>query len=81
MKGQGAITFLTVFFAVLIASLAVQGIPPGKALYGLLRIPETDYPIFGIPTTVLVTAVFNGVIYGVIVWLIFTFGTAVTKRK
>jgi di/tricarboxylate transporter len=81
MKGQGAITFLIVFFAVLLASLAVPGIPPGQTLYELLGLPKTDYLIIGVSATALVMAVFNGVVYGVIVWLLFTFGTAFMKRK
>jgi di/tricarboxylate transporter len=81
MRGQGAIIFLIVFFAVLMASLAMPEIPPGQTLYGLLGIPETDYLILGVSATVLMMAVFNGVVYGVIVWLLFTFGTAFMKRK
>ena len=81
MKGEGAIVFLIVFFAVLIATLASPGIPPGRALYGLLGVPETDYPVLGIPATTLVIAVFNGVVFGVIAWLIFTFGMRMYRRK
>ena len=33
---------------------------------------ETDYEVLGIPATQLISAVFNGVIYGVIIWLIYT---------
>jgi hypothetical protein len=48
MKGQGAIVFLIAFFAALIATLAAPGIPPGRAIYGLLGVAETDYPVLGI---------------------------------
>lgn len=64
--------FLVVFFAVLVASLAYPDMPPGRQLYGLLNVPTTDYLVLGIPATTLVVAVFNGVVYGVIAWLIFT---------
>jgi di/tricarboxylate transporter len=74
VKGQGAIVFLVVFFALLLATLTVPDIPPGRALYGLLGVPDTEYPVLGIPATTLVIAVFNGVFYGVIAWLVFTFG-------
>jgi hypothetical protein len=79
MKGLGAIVFLIVFFALLLATLAVPGIPPGRALYGLLGVPDTDYPVLGIPATTLVIAVFNGVFYGIIAWLAFTFGKRFLK--
>ena len=69
---KGAIVFLTVFIAFLAATLVNPDLPPGKQLYGLLNVPETDYPVLGIPATLLVCAVFNGVVYGVIAWLIFT---------
>lgn len=70
---KGAIVFLIVFVVVLLATLAYPDLPVGKQLYGLLGVPEVDYPVLGIATTTLVSAVLNGVIYGVIVWLVFTF--------
>ncbi len=81
MKGEGAIVFLIVFFIVLFATLAMPSIPPGQALYGLLGVPETDYPVLGIPVTTLVIAIFNGVVYGFIAWLIFTFGRRIMRRS
>ncbi|MGC8896079.1 MAG: hypothetical protein ACP5LB_04835 [Candidatus Bathyarchaeia archaeon] len=79
MRGQGAIVFIIVFLILLLATLAVPNIPPGEMLYGFLGVPETDYPVLGVSATVLVTAIFNGVIYGVITWLIFTFGKKLIK--
>ncbi len=79
MKGQGAIVFLVAFFAMLFVTLASPHFPPGRQLYDALGIVESDYLVIGIPTTTLVCAVFNGVIYGVIAWLIFTFGKKVLK--
>lgn len=79
MKGQGAIVFLTVFIILLLATLAMPSIPPGKTLYGLLGVSETDYPVLGIPATLFVVAVFNGIVYGVVAWLVFTFGKRFVK--
>ena len=81
MKGEGAIVFLIVFFVLLAATIASPSIPPGRDLYGLLGVPETDYPVLGVSTTILVSAIFNGVIYGIIVWLIFTIFRRTTKKK
>ncbi len=77
---KGAIVFLAVFVIFLVATLGYPAIPPGKALYQLLGVPETEYPVLGIPATLLVQAIFNGVIYGVIAWLIFSL-TMKYKRK
>lgn len=80
MKGEGAIVFLIVFFVMLLFTLASPNFPPGRTLYGLFGVPESDYPVLGIGVTTLVSAVLNGVVYGVIAWLIFTFGKRVFKR-
>ena len=77
---RGAIVFLVVFVIFLVATLGYQAIPPGKALYQLLGVPETEYPVLGIPATLLVQAIFNGVVYGVIAWLIFSLAMKY-KRK
>jgi len=77
---KGAIVFLTVFVIFLVATLGYPAIPPGKALYQLLGVPETEYPVLGIPATLLVQAIFNGVVYGVIAWLIFSLAMKY-KRK
>jgi hypothetical protein len=47
MKGEGAIVFLMVFFATLLATLAYPAMPPGRQIYNLLGVPDTDYPGLG----------------------------------
>jgi hypothetical protein len=69
---RGAIVFLIAFFAMLAASVAYPSMPPGRQLYDLLGVPDTEYPVLGIPAATLVIAVFNGVVYGIIAWLAFT---------
>jgi hypothetical protein len=81
MRGVGALLFLAVFFVLLLATLAVPDIPPGKQIYGALGVAETDYPILGVSATLLIEALFNGVVYGVIAWLIFTFGSMAMRKK
>lgn len=77
---KGAIIFLAVFIAFLAVTLAYADMPPGKALYQLLGVPETEYPVLGVPTTLLVQAIINGVIYGVVAWLIFSLAIKYRKR-
>jgi hypothetical protein len=74
MKGLGAIVLLVVFFAFLLLTLAAPDLPIGRQLYGLFGVAESDYPVLGIGVTTLVSAVLNGVFYGVIAWRVFTFG-------
>lgn len=74
MKGIGAIVFLVVFFAFLLMTLGVPDLPIGRQLYGLFGVAESDYLVLGIGVTTLVSAVLNGVFYGVIAWLVYTFG-------
>lgn len=81
MRGAGVLVFLIVFFVLLLATLAVPGIPPGKQIYGALGVAETDYPVLGISATLLIEAIFNGVVYGIIAWLIFTFGSRAVRKK
>ena len=81
MKGEGAIVFLTVFFAMLLATLAYSSMPPGRQIYNALGVTDTEYPVLGIPTTTLVIAVFNGVVYGIIAWLTFTFAVRTIRAR
>ncbi|MEM3068464.1 MAG: hypothetical protein QXH58_00940 [Nitrososphaerales archaeon] len=78
---RGAIVFLIVFIVFLLATLVYVYLPPGIQLYSLLGVPGTEYLVLGVPATTLVSAVFNGVIYGVIAWLIFTFMEKARKTK
>jgi len=78
---KGALVFITVFVIFLIATLGYPDLPPAKAVYGLLGVPETDYPVLGIGATLLTESIINGVIYGVIAWAIFTFGTRAMSGK
>jgi hypothetical protein len=77
---MGAVVFLIVFIVGLGITLASPSIPPGMDIYLMLNVPTVDYPVLGIPATTLVAAVFNGVIYGVIVWLAYSVISAVTGK-
>ncbi|MCJ7760422.1 zinc ribbon domain-containing protein [Candidatus Bathyarchaeota archaeon] len=69
---KGAIVFLVFFVLFTAITLQYATLPPGRELYKILKVPDTDQPVIGIPATNLVIALFNGIIYGIIVWLIFT---------
>ena len=81
---RGAIVFLVVFAVVFLICLGVTSIPPGQALYNLLKLPVevTTYKLAGaIYGDVLIKAIFNGVVYGVIVRIVFSIVTYRSRSK
>jgi heme/copper-type cytochrome/quinol oxidase subunit 2 len=72
MKGEGAIVFLLAFVIFLAVTFVYTELPPGNMISDALAIPG-DLVWNGVLLRTLTSAIFNGVIYGVIIWLIFTF--------
>jgi hypothetical protein len=54
---------------------------PGLQIYDAFNVPSKDYKVSGISARTLMIAIFNGVIYGIIVWLIYSLAVRATKRK
>ena len=83
VKGmKGALVFLVVFVIVLVATLSYNGIPPGRAIYNLLNVPDTNYLVANaVPATSLAISIINGAVYGVIVWIIFSLATMGKKKE
>ena len=82
---KGAIVFLAVFAIAVVITLGNTSIPPGKAIYDTF-LPNTEaasgYLIGGTVNAVTaIIAVFNGVIYGFIAWLVFTLATMGKKKE
>lgn len=69
---RGAIIFIVAFLAAFTATVGYPNLPVGRQIYDALNLPQTDYPVGGIPATTFACAVINGVIYGIIAWLAFT---------
>jgi len=78
---KGALVFLVVFFIGIFATLSNPSIPPGLSIYYALGLPNTTYPILGIPAPTFSAAIFNGIIYGIIVWLLYSIVTWGSKSK
>ena len=78
---RGALVFLGVFVVVTLISIAMPTIPPGLQIYEALNVPLTQYPVGGIPASTLIIAVFNGVIYGVIAWIIYSIAERAMKKE
>jgi len=80
-KMLGAVVFAAAFLCLLGITLGVPAIPPGEIIYPFLGIPEMTYSIFGISGVVLVNGIINGVVWGVIVWMIYALGRRASKRE
>ena len=77
---KGAIVFLAVFGVFVAITLGYPSFPFGSQIYYAIGGVNINYPILGIPITTLVPAVFNGVVYGFIVWLIYSIATGAIGR-
>jgi hypothetical protein len=79
MKGEGAIVFVIAFLIFLTATFAYADLPPGGMIRDSMGIdPTLEWN--GLAVKTLLSAIFNGIIYGVIIWLIFTFGKKAWKK-
>jgi hypothetical protein len=81
---KGALVFLAIFAILVVLTLGNTAIPPGQAIYSAV-LPGTEaaagYLVAGqVDAITAIIAVFNGVIYGFIGWLIFTVLMMVTKK-
>jgi hypothetical protein len=77
----GAIIFIVCFLAFFGITLGMPSLPPGQMIFGLLNIPAVDYPVLGMPAWLFITAIVNGVVYGFVIWLVFTIINAATGRN
>jgi hypothetical protein len=68
---KGAIVFLAAFLLFLVISLGYSGLPPGRQIYDAAVGAESDYLVSGIPVTLLAIGIFNGVIWGFIIYIVF----------
>lgn len=68
---KGAIVFLAAFLLFLVISIGYSDLPPGRQIYDAAIGAESDYEVSGIPITPLAIGIFNGVIYGFIIYIVF----------
>ena len=78
---KGALIFVIFFLALTVLTLLYPDLPPGSQIYEMLDVPESDYPVVGIPVTVLTISLFNGIVYGIIAWIVYSIAVAVINRK
>jgi hypothetical protein len=81
---KGALVFVAVFAIFLLATIAYSELPPGAQIYDSLHFPAeaATYKVFDtVPGRTLISALFNGVIFGIVAWLIYTIAHRATKPK
>ena len=78
---KGAIVFLAAFLLFLLISLGYSGLPPGRQIYNGIVGAESDYLVSGVPITALAIGIFNGVVYGFIVYVVFWLLTSYVFKK
>jgi hypothetical protein len=78
---KGALVFLAAFLLFLAISLGYSGLPPGRQIYDSVVGVDSDYEVGGAPITLLAIGIFNGVIYGVIIYIIFWILTSYVFKK
>jgi uncharacterized membrane protein YciS (DUF1049 family) len=81
---KGALVFLLVFALLVVLTIVNVAIPPGQVIYNAV-LPGTEaaasYLIAGISSVTVIISVFNGVIYGVIAWVVFTVIMMATRKE
>jgi hypothetical protein len=78
---KGAVVFLVVFAIFVVITLIYPSLPPGGLIYSAVGGVNVNYAILGIQVPKLVPAVFNGIVYGFIVWLIYDLASGVMERR
>ena len=79
---KGAIVFLAAFLLFLVITLGYTALPPGRQIYDAVVGAESDYVVSGVPVTALAIGIFNGVIYGFIIYIIYWLLTSyIFKRE
>ena len=78
---KGAIVFLAAFLLFLVISLGYADLPPGRQIYDGIVGAESDYSVGGVPVTLLAIGIFNGVIYGIIIYIVYWLLTSYVFKK
>ncbi len=68
----GAVIFVIFFLVFLAVTFGFPILPPGSLIHELLGIPQTGYTVLGIPAWLLINAIVNGVVYGFVIWLMYS---------
>jgi hypothetical protein len=77
----GAVIFVIFFLVSLAITLGLPTLPPGGLIHEILNIPQVSYQVLGIPAWQLINASTNGVVYGFVIWLVYSIAASVRGRR
>ena len=77
----GIIIFAVAFFFVFSITLVIPNIPPGQILIDFFRNTETTYTLAGFSGELILVATLNGLIWGIIFLLIYSYTRGPQKEK
>lgn len=78
---KGAIVFLAAFLLFLVISLGYPDLPPGRQIYDTAVGQDSDYMVSGMTVTSLAIGVFNGVVWGFIIYIVYWILTSYIFKK
>jgi len=77
----GVLVFVASFLFLFIISLIFPNMPPGQILFDVLGNSETTYLIAGVSEEILLAAMINGLVWGVIIVIVYSFLRGPQKQK
>lgn len=77
----GTLVFAASFLFLFIITLIFPSVPPGQIICDVLGNPETSHSIAGVSGELLVTSMLNGLIWGVITVIVYSFLRGPSKGK
>ena len=77
----GILIFAVAFFFVFSITLVIPNIPPGQILVNFFKNTETTYTLAGFSGELLFVAMINGLIWGIIILLIYFYSRGPQKEK
>ena len=78
---KGVIVFLAAFLLFLVISLGYPDLPPGRQIYDAAVGQDSDYMVSGMTVTSLAIGVFNGVVWGFIIYIVYWILTSYIFKK
>ena len=78
---KGAIVFLVAFLLFLVITLGYVDLPPGRQIYDAVVGVETGEEVSGVSVKALAIGIFNGVIYGFIIYVVYWLLTSYVFKK
>jgi len=74
--------FVASFIVIFSATLVVfPSMPPGQLIFAILGNSETDYLVAGVSAELLISALINGLVWGVVILLVYSYWRGPAKTK